>query len=269
MRQIPALIDAGFVPFAFGARANLEQLHPEPFGAKLTMLPSDDPEHLHMHRLINVMNGVAYGSKDMGMPAWVQIDCGVLPSAFIGFAQPAEALPERLKWEMGLTGDEPLVPVSEAISIPTLHPGTWMSYSMSTVLPGHALGYAAKILSLRAYGARRTLGVAQYDNFALRIHTRFGALQITEPFVPYHTCPDNTFVYALDLRGGFVLDRLERGEVIADDREPTFWLRSDDSEAMRAMGENVRAGTHAYFLLPPGAERRDGVVVNPILEVRA
>jgi hypothetical protein len=265
-RIVTELLDKGFQPFAFGSRRNLEMLHPEPFQAPLRMLASDDPEWLHMHQLINRMNGVAYGSKDMGMPAWVQIDCGVLPSAFVGFGRPASDLPERLQWQMGLTGDEGFVPVAEAISIPTIHPGLWSSFSMCTVLGGYGLGYASKLLSLRAYGARYTLGVAQYDNFALRIHTRFGALELTEPFVPYHTCPDNTFVYRLDLRGGHVLDRLERGEVLADEREPTFWLDSHDSERMVAMSENVRAGTHRYWLLPPGADRYEGGIRCPIFE---
>jgi hypothetical protein len=135
-------------------------------------------------------------------------------------------------------------------------------------LGGHGLGYAAKLLSLRAYGARWTLGVAQFDNFALKIHTRFGALEITQPFVPYHTCPNNTFVYKLDLRGGEVLDRLERGEVIADPREPTFWLDALDTPRMKDMSAKVRAGTHRYWLLPPGAVRQDGRIVNPIFEER-
>ncbi len=266
MHIVQRLVDQGFTPFAFGSQANLSQLHPAPFGAQLEMMASDDPAFLHMHQLINRLNGLAYGGKDMGMPAWVQIDCGVLPSAFIGFGKPAQDLPERLQWELGLSGEEPLVPVAEAISIPTMHAGTWMSFSMSAVMKGFKLGYASKLLSLRAYGARYTLGVAQFDNFALRLHTRFGALQIVEPHVPYHTCPENSFVYKLDLRGGHVLDRLERGEVIADNREPTEWLDSNDTPRMIAMGTRVRAGTHRYWLLPPGAERREGSVFNPIYE---
>jgi hypothetical protein len=263
---IATLLDAGFKPFAFGAQRNLDQLHPSPFGAPLMMLRADDPEQLHMHQLINRMNGLAYGGKDMGLPGWVQIDCGILPSAFIGFGRPACEVPERLKWEMGLSGEEAFVPLAEAISIPTIQPGVWTSYSMCTVLSGMKLGYASKLLSLRAYGARSTLGVAQFDNFALKIHTRFGALEITQPFVPYHTCPDNTFVYKLNLRRGEVLDQLERGQFIPDAREPTFWLDALDTERMREMSANVRGGTHRYWLLPPGATRREGRIMNPVFE---
>jgi hypothetical protein len=266
MHIIASLVEDGFMPFAFGAKANLDQLHPAPFGAALRMIPSDGPDHLSMHRIINRLNGLAYGGKDMGMPAWVQIDCGALPSSFIGFALPADKIPDRLKWAMDLQGDEPFIPVAEAISIPTAAPGVWTSFSMSTVIPGHKLGYASKLMSLKAYGCRRTLGVAQFDNFALRLHTRFGALEIIEPRVPYHTCPTNTFTYALDLRGGAVLDVLERGGAIEDPRSASFLLDSQDTEKMTWMAERRHAGIARYWLLPPGADRSEGRVQNPIFE---
>ncbi len=266
MHLIASLVESGLTPFAFGHEANLRMLHPSPFGADLLMLPADDPANLAFHHFVNRLNGVAYGGKDMGMPAWVQIDCGILPSAFIGFAVPARELPERLKWTLDLGSYDGLVPISEAISIPTAQPGRWMSYSMSTVLPGRGIGYASKVLSLRAYGCRSTLGVAQFDNFALRIHTRFGALEIVEPHVPYHTCPTNSFVYALDLRGGHVLDQLERGGTVADEREPTFMLDAHDTARMLDMAERSRTGKARYWLLPPGAVRSQSGVQNPIFE---
>jgi hypothetical protein len=264
---VAELVAEGFVPFAFGNRRNLELLHPAPFGVPMRMIAADDPSNLTYHQAINRLNGLAYGGKDMGMPAWVQMDCGILPSAFVGFALPAHLLPEKLKWQMDVHDESGLVPVAEAISIPTVQPGKYTSFSMCAVIPGKQLGYAAKLLSLKAYGCRQTLGVAQFDNFALRIHTRFGALGIEEPHVPYHTCPENTFVYACDLRGGSVLDTLERGGQVDDDREPTFMLEARDTERMMDMAEKVRAGTHKYYLLPPGAVRRDDGVWNPILEV--
>jgi hypothetical protein len=254
---VKQLTEQGFVPFAFGNRKNLEELHPAPFGASLHMIAADDPKNLHYHHAINRLNGLAYGGKDMGMPAWVQIDCGILPSAFIGFALHTSKMPEKLKWQMDIHDDTGLVPVAEAISIPTVQPGRYTSFSMCSVIPGKQLGYAAKLMSLKAYGCRRTLGVA---------HTRFGALEIVEPHVPYHTCPENTFVYGCDLRGGSVLDVLEKGGVVDDDRDPSFILDARDTSAMLEMAAKTRAGTHRYWLLPPGAIRTEHGVQNPILE---
>jgi hypothetical protein len=266
MHLIADLVSSGLTPYAFGRQANLELLHPSPFGADLHMVRADEPANLAFHHFVNRLNGLAYGGKDMGMPAWVQIDCGILPSAFIGFAMPANQLSERRKWDLDIGAYDGLVPVSEAISIPTAEPGRWMSYSMSSIVSGRKIGYASKLLSLRAYGCRSTLGLAQFDSFALRLHTRFGALEIVEPHVPYHTCPENSFVYSLDLKGGHVLDRLDRGEVIDDDREPTFILQARDTAKMVEMAARTRAGTHRYFLLPPGAIRTPDGVCNPILE---
>jgi len=268
MHIIASLIDQGFVPFAFGSRANLALLDDRPFGLDLLKLPADDPANLPFHHFINRLNGLAYGGRDMGMPAWVQIDCGILPSSFMGFAVPADQLPERLKWQLAISSYDSLVPISEAISIPTAQNGRWMSYSMSTVIPSRQIGYASKLLSLRAYGCSSTLGVAQFDNYALRIHTRFGALELVEPHIPYHTCTVNSFVYACDLQGGKVLDTLERGEVVPVDREPTFMLAAKDTEKMQDMARRVAAGECRYWLLPPGAVRTDEGIRNPIYEER-
>lgn len=265
MSLIQSLLDKGFVPFATGASANLERLNPAPFGHSLTMCPAEDPTFHKLQGLINQMNGIAYGGKDLGMPNWVQLDCGLLPSAFVGFACRASMLPSRLQWELGLEGTEGFVPVAEAISIPTLTPGEWASYSMCTILPGHQLGFASKLLSLAAYGAESTLGVAQYDNFALRLHTRFGNLEIVDANVPYHTKPENTFVYRLRPNQDITLDDLAKGAVPAE-QEPSFLMDAGDTRQMERMAARIRAKTHKYTLLAPGVFRHKGRLVNPILE---
>lgn len=268
MSLVQRLLGEGFVPFAFGARSNLEQLDPRPLGVPLELLAADDPAHRHFHHLINVINGVAYGSKDMSMPAWVQQDCGVLPSAFIGWACPANRLDQRLLWELGLHGDEPLVPVAEAISIPSATPGQWVSYSMCTVLPGHRLGLASKLISLGAYGARSTLGVAQYDNYSLKMHTLFGPLELVEPFVPYHTIGDRTFTYRLAGVDDAMLRRVDAGEVPRAP-EPTFLLDADDSATMAEMAEQARTGEATFHLLAPGVVREGHRILAPILRSSA
>ncbi len=268
MSLVQRLLEDGFTPFAFGAPSNLAQLDPMPLGVELRMLPADAPEYSHFHHLINAINGVAYGSKDMAMPAWVQQDCGVLPSAFIGWACPARRLESRLLWELGLHGDEALVPVSEAISIPSATPGQWVSFSMCSVMSGHRLGLASKLVSLAAYGASSTLGVAQYDNYSLKMHTLFGPLELVEPFVPYHTIPDRTFTYRLAGIDEAMLARVDAG-VRPPITEPSFLLDADDAATMEEMAEATRAGEARFHLLAPGVIRREGRVLAPILRSSA
>jgi hypothetical protein len=191
---IAELCAAGFVPFAFGAADNLARLDPAPLGAPLRRLPAEAPTALRFHQQLSALNAAAFGG--MGMPAWVQLDLGALPSAFIGWALPADQLPLHLAQQLG-AADGDLVPVAETLAVPTLVPGRVMSCSMASLLPGRHLGLAAKLLGLAALGATEALGVTQYDNPALRSHTRLGDLEIVQPHLPFHSRPDVSFLYRL------------------------------------------------------------------------
>jgi hypothetical protein len=265
MGLLSSLAQRGYVPFAFGASSNLDRLDTRPLGVPLRRLDAADPANASFHRLLNKMNGLAYGG--MGMPLWVQFDCGVLPSAFIGWGRGARDLPERLRHGLGLVGDEPLVPIAEALSVPSATPGQWVSWSMCSVLPGSQLGFASKLVSLAAYKAESTLGVAQYDNGSLRIHTRFGPLELVQPMASGHTWPERTFVYRLDLRDPTWLKSLADGATLPADA-PTMLLDPDDVGKLRQIDARVRAGTHRYWLLPPGRVLEGDRWLNPILEQR-
>lgn len=192
--MIAELCADGFVPFAFGAADNLAHLRPTPLGAPLRLLPADGPAALSFHQQLSALNAAAFGG--MGMPAWVQLDLGALPSAFIGWALPGHRLPPELALRLGASPDD-LVPVAETLAVPTLVPGRVMSCSMASVWPGRHLGLAAKLLGLAALGATEALGVTQYDNPALRSHTRLGDLEVVEPTLAFHSRPDVSFLYRL------------------------------------------------------------------------
>jgi hypothetical protein len=53
-------------------------------------------------------------------------------------------------------------------------------------------------IALAAYRARRSIGICQYDQPALRVHTAFGKLRIVDASVAYHDHAPRTFVYAID-----------------------------------------------------------------------
>lgn len=242
------LIDLGFRPFAFGASANLRRLVVAPLGVPLTLLPAEGDAALPMHRALWRMNQHAYGG--LGMPAWVQLDCGVLPSAFVGWMRRADALPAELRAVLDAdASDDQFLPVAESLAIPTAEPGTWMSYSLCAALPGFGLGLLSKSLALAAYGCERALGVAQYDNSAVRIHCRFGPLHLREARVPFHDKAARTFVYSLDLRDPSVIERALRPHGEAP--TPDLWLDPSDAAACAALNARVRNG-EAVCILPPG-----------------
>jgi|GEM_PF-858449 len=177
-------------------------------------------------RLLNLGNAMAYGG-DMGMPEWVMLDCGLLPTAFMGLCRRGVELSDeqraslderlaRLEREMsparrateeligvpmGPVRDEEWVPVAEFCALPTLTPGEVMGYSLFSLEPG--LGVRAKAIGLSLHaslGAHSQLGVAQYSNLgALKSHLRFGPLELIDPLTPLHTRAGETFIYRLSL----------------------------------------------------------------------
>ena len=259
MRTTRRLRDAGFVPFAFGAGSNLDALDLAPFGVPLVRCDAEDPRWLPMHAQLLRLNALAYGG--MSMPAWVQLDCGVLPSAFLGWGLPAERVPAALREGLEVRGDEPLVPVAEALAVPSATPGRWVSWSLCSVVAGFDLGFASKLLSLAATRARSATGIVQLDGPALRVHTRFGPLWIEQPVVPYHTKPETTVIYRLDTPD---LDALDRG--VSPAAPPADrWLDPADLPTRREMDRQSRAGTHTYQILPPGRlpDGRIPIVAHP------
>jgi hypothetical protein len=163
----------------------------------------------------------------MGMPEWVMLDCGLLPTAFMGLCRRGAELqpqqraelnshlqrlegvmsPERRHAEEligvphGPISDEEWVPVAEFCALPTLSPGEIMGYSLFSLEQG--LGVRAKAIGLSlhaALGASAQLGVAQYSNLpALKSHLRFGPLELIDPLTPLHTKAGETFIYRLKL----------------------------------------------------------------------
>jgi hypothetical protein len=190
-----AILARGFQPYAFGRAESLAALDLAAFGLDVLPLRADTPASTRFHTLLNRLNAVAFGG--MAMPPWVQLDCGVLPSAFIGFAARTDQLTPALAAELGASPDDGWVPVSEALAIPSLTPGEVISISLASVVPG--LGYATKRLGLRCLRARTAIGVTQRGSRAARVHARFGPLEIVADRAPFHDRADETFIYRIRL----------------------------------------------------------------------
>ena len=170
-----------------------------------------DPAALPFFHLVNAGNQLAYGG--LGMPAWVQLDCCTLPSAMIGLAAPRDRLPEALLRDLiaqverrfGADAADAArrwpgpVPVSEYCATPTWTPGTVVGFSLYALLPGMGLGARTKALALTGYGCDHQIGLAQYDNRAVRAHAALGPLELLHPRAWPHDHPDRTFVYRLTI----------------------------------------------------------------------
>ena len=254
-------------------------LNETPYGHKLTWLDFTDTTERDWSpreflNLFNVINGIAFGDRGIPMPQWVMVDLILMPSAAViaglsqdNFADMVERSTFRFDTNVkqllrvvgqnmrasGYTGP---VPVGGYCAAPSAAPGTWVGWSLWSLMPAVGLGQAAKALALSAYRARKLDGVTQYDNSALKVHTRFGPLKILVATVPFHTSP-GSFVYQSD----FTRDSDEAPAA------PSFLLDPFDYGRQAAMQKAVEAGRSEFFVLAPGHLVENGSTRVPILEI--
>ena len=240
----------------------LARLDIDPFG--LGVVPVDFLAHegdgwsaADMMRVYNVLNATAFGEKGIPLQNWVMIDLGLLPSAFLLVTLTSEAArtaltgPGRSDAErrrigavlapvldeaqrLGYTGP---IPVAGYCAAASPVPGGFVGWSLCSAIPG--LGTTVKGLALATYGARTLTGVAQFSDPGIRVHRKFGRMEIIAAVLDLHPVP-HTLVYRTDVHD--------------DDppAEPTLWLDCRDLEAQRAMQAKIEAGTSRFFVLSPG-----------------
>ena len=158
-----------------------------------------EPKNAIFFQLMNVANARAFG--DLGMPAWVQLDCATLPTAMIGFAVRKDGLDDALvddlrrRAQLPIVDDDQLIPLAEYTALPTPQPGHVVGFSLFSLVPG--LGLRAKAMALLAMGATAQTGITQVDNLALKTHCRLGPLEVIRVGVEVHSRPRTTLVYKL------------------------------------------------------------------------
>ena len=205
-------------------------------------------------RAYNVLNATAFGAKGIPLPNWVMIDLGLLPSGFVlitlsrsdaeaavdGGGRVAEVLPAVLA-EADRLGHGGPIPVAGYCAAPTPRRSDWVGWSLCSAIPG--LGTTAKGLGLLAYGAQTLTGVTQFYDPALRVHRKFGPMQLLAAVLDLHSVP-HTMAYRTDVFGPEAADPAHA--------EPTLMLDARDLDAQWELQRRLDAGTHEFFVLPPG-----------------
>jgi hypothetical protein len=268
------LLTGGYGLFLASNEAVLERLETSPFGLGVLGLdllgpPQNAWTQADMMRVYNVLNATAFGEKGIPLQNWVMIDLGLLPSAFLlvtltqqaALAALTEARSDRRREhsahvlaavlaEAHRLDHRGPVPVAGYCAAPTPVDGEWVGWSLCSAVPG--LGTTVKGVALEVYRAHTLTGVAQFTDQALRVHRRFGPMEIMAPTLDLHPVP-HTMVYRTEVYGR------------DSDQAPTMWIDARDLDAQREMQAKVDAGTSRYFILSPGLA--DGQV--PILELSA
>jgi hypothetical protein len=251
----------------------LARLDTAPFGVPVTTLdflapPAAAWSVADLMRVYNVLNASAFGEKGIPLQNWVMIDLGLLPSAFLLVTLPLERARDAVSEERGygserahtgqvlgavLAEAERLgyhgpIPVAGYCAAPTPIPGGWVGWSLCSAIPG--LGTTTKALGLEVYRATTLTGVAQFTDQALRVHRKFGRMEIVCAVLDLHPV-SHTLVYRTDVHDD------------DSERAPTTWMDARDLDFQREMQAKIDAGSSRFFVLSPGfVDHR-----VPILEV--
>lgn len=208
-------------------------------------------------RIYNVLNATSFGEKGIPLQNWVMIDLGLLPSAFVlltlprararavlsderlgeaGLARVRAVLPAVLAEADRLGYDGP-IPVAGYCAAPTPVAGAWVGWSLCSAIPG--LGTTVKGVALAVYRAAVLTGVAQFWDPSVRVHRRFGRMEIVSAALGLHPVA-GTMVY--------------RTEVGVDDaaETPSFTLPSRDFDAQRELQARIDTRAGRFFILFPG-----------------
>lgn len=254
----PDTADRDLVPYVLTTRRNLPYLDLDvDIGVDAETFFVEDERHAEFCSILNRSNHEAFGGREsMGMPLWVMLDCAILPSAVVGFMLPVDRTPDEIIDKLDIDDDyEGYVPVSEYCGCPTVEKDCVSGFSLHSHLVGQGIATRTKALALAIYGARTQIGVTQFYNPAIRVHVRFGAMEIVTHRPAVHTYPEDSFVYRLELPPKKVLVNMAKGADVfgqSDIPEGVRWEFDPDNEMMQGRLAGHLQEDGRVWLIPPG-----------------
>lgn len=260
------------VPYAltFGRNTghlNLDlDLHDE-----IEILHVEDEENAEFCGILNQSNQLAFGGpKDMGMPLWVMLDCAILPSAMVGFMLAADDVPDDLWDLLDLEDDyDGWVPVSEYCAALTVEPGCVSGFSLHSHIANQGIATRTKALALAVLDAKAQIGVTQFANPAIRVHARFGPMEILLHRPAVHTHSEDSFVYRLELPDMKMLESMARDVVefgVANRPEGVTWsFDPDDERSHVRLATHLSDGGRAWIVSPGWRGTSEGCQIDMIL----
>jgi len=268
--SLQALLDYGCIPYIATSEHLINCFELNPFGIKLQPF-FDGPEETNFHLAYIRSNTIAF-EADLSMPNWVYIDHVLLQTAAIGFMLPKTKLPRDI---LAQFDSDPLLEMDKVKCVPisgqtaglAADGKTWTGvslFSLSKYLPDlRSLGIATftRAMALKAYRAKKYVGITQYDNPAVAIHGKTTkAIYIKQPAVWIHPRTHMTFIYEQEI--DFELEDLK-------EREPekySYLLSAYDLEKKLEIAEGLKAGKR-YKIVPPYRILEGDNVFLPILEL--
>ncbi len=262
-----ALRERGFEFLLTSTPVNLASYDLAPFGVALEPVPFLAPNPYGWDtesfiRLFHSMDTHVFQGRGLTMPNWVLVDHALMSSGLMVIGLRGERMAEAGKafglgpMELSVLGglaaeaeergyDGP-IPIASYCAAPTAHPDHRVGWSLCSVMPRSGLAFLAKALALGAFRARFLSGTTQYDNLALRVHTKFGPARVRAAVVDIHTAA-HTLVYETDLGPWLGTEPgLDPGT------EPTRLVAAHDHVEHGELQRMIDEGSHVVTILPPG-----------------
>jgi hypothetical protein len=258
LSHVDSDIEKELVPYVYATEWNLECLDLDiGFERNIEILDFADPEHETFAQLWLKSNQLAFGGlKDMGMPNWVFVDCAIMSFAAIGFMLPAGEVPQKIHDEIDIPDDyDGWVPVSEYSVCPSVEERTVAGFSLHSRIEGLGIGTRTKAFGLHAADVEYQTGVTQYRSNALKVHTRFGPMELLVHQPAVHEHSQHSFSYRLHVPSQRDLASMARGDQKSvtepADYETTWQFHPDSQEGWGRLAEEIRSDEQV-FIVPPG-----------------
>lgn len=244
-------------PYLVAAPWNSDHFDRRPFGLGVSDDNVIDPTRLasatFLERL-SILDRLTFGPEGMPMQDWVFYDAAEVPGGIFGFATRAEALPPetaaRLELAPGASG---LVPLSMYIAMPARGEDTWFGHNLASLNPVvpelglRGLASITKAAALKCFRCRTQIGATQWDSKALRIHTRFGPLELLTAWTPGHS-EAATLTYRVEITDEKLRSALGDPGVRLERPVVDLVVASTDEPAMQALEARLEKGER--FVIP-------------------
>ena len=262
-----ALLD-DYGTFVVAMERNLPFLDTSPFGVDIRRFidPTRVESGVFLH-LLRSLDALTFGPEGMPMDKWVFYDCAEMTGFVYGLSTPAGDLDDRERELLGLPpGYDGPVPISMYIAMPMLEPGCWLGHNLASLnrtLPDRRLGFLAtitKAMGLKAYRVEQCYGATQWASRAVRLHARFGPLDLLTAYTPAHTFPE-TLTYRFPVDDGCLRAAMgdPRAEAAIVRPAPDLHLGVEDSEGMLRLQREIEAGARFQITGPPPRGGDQGV----------
>lgn len=202
-----------------------------------------------------------FGLLGMEMPRWVLYDCSEMPGGICGFCMPFDSLPRSMfQGAIPKVSASTPVPVSMAIAIPVAEKGGWLKHTLCSINeishqaapPG--LRTITFAMALAVFKVKTLYSTLQWRSSELRIHVKFGDLELLTAYTPAHTEP-RTLTYRLSVEPEGLQRGLAGKTAYRDAPSNSFYLEADDVDGMIELQHRIEAGERIFVC---GRPIRDG-----------